>query len=103
MAEWNKESIQVLLATNEKALLRAIVKIFENQTTDEQISETTHHDNGIGFTGCDAHILSSFAKQIQKRGFLSPKQMVIAKRKMPKYWKQIQKLIKEKQSQGATE
>ena len=64
---------------------------------DEQISEDTHYNNGIGFTGCDAPILSSFAKQLLSRGFLTPKQKVYALKKMPKYHKQILVLIKEKE------
>jgi hypothetical protein len=84
--------------TNDKALFRAIIKIYERQTLDEQEAEETSERNGVGFSGCDANILSSFAKQLIVKGYLSPKQITIARKKMPKYWKQIQSLIEEKQS-----
>ena len=47
----------------------ALVRIFENQTDDEQASKETTHCNKIGFTACDARILTSFAQFYQKHGF----------------------------------
>ena len=61
----------------------------QNQTTDEQNSESTIERNGIGFTGPDAEILTSFARQYQRRGCLSPKQMIILRRRIPAYARQI--------------
>jgi hypothetical protein len=43
----------------------------------------------VGFTGADGEFLTSLAKQLQKKGYLSPKQMTFVFKKMPKYWKQI--------------
>jgi hypothetical protein len=78
------------LSTNPIWALKALVRIFqENQTQQEQAAETTVEDNGIGFTGTDGQILSSFARQQLARGSLSPKQMVIVFKKMPKYHKQV--------------
>jgi hypothetical protein len=85
------------IATDNKWLFRAIEVIFSRQTADEQATDTTRHENGIGFNGVDAEIMSSFARQIirWKRGEvkyncpLSPKQLTIAKKKMPKYASQI--------------
>lgn len=94
---WNKESVKNLLHTNETAMMKALVKIYERQTRDEQIQEATTQSNGIGFTGVDAKFLSSLAVQVIRRGTLSPKQKAIAFNKMPKYWKQILELIKEKE------
>ena len=77
------------LSTNPAWAQRAIVKLWERQTADEQAAQTTGHDNGVGFNGTDAFILSSFAEQINKGRTLSPKQLAIAFRKLPKYSKQI--------------
>jgi hypothetical protein len=78
------------LATNPVWAVKALVRIFqENQTSDEQASEATTHDNGIGFTGTDANFLSSLAKAQLKYGKLSDKQMVFVFKKMPKYSKQV--------------
>jgi len=45
---------------------RALVVLFKNQTRDEQSSNTTNKDNGIGFTGADAHSGSLTAKSYIK-------------------------------------
>jgi hypothetical protein len=86
--------IQALLNRNDLAVCRALVVIYERQTDSEKFSETTHDKNDIGFSGVDAEICTSFAKQYQSRGFLSPKQMVIARKKMNKYWKQLAEIAK---------
>ena len=84
-----KEYVRTKLGTDPHWAKNALLKIFEFQTADEQEWETTHDHNGVGFTGIDGEILSSFAKQLQKKNWLSPKQMDILLKKMPKYWKQI--------------
>ena len=87
--KWNKETVQSLLATNDVAVKRAILAIYARQTADEQSSESTFYHNSVGFSGVDGEIMSSFAKQLKSRGFLTEKQMVIARKKMPRYWKQL--------------
>jgi len=72
---------------------KALVKIYERQTIDEQNSQSTKENNGIGFNGLDANILSSFAEQVNKGRNLSVKQMTIVYKKMPRYWKQVASLI----------
>ena len=92
----NKNVIAVIkkkLATNSAWATRSIVKLYELQTADEQVSQTTHNVNGAGFNSTDATILSSFAEQILRGRTLSPKQLVIAYKKLPKYSRQISNLI----------
>jgi hypothetical protein len=70
--------------------LKALVRIYqENQTNDEQVTQQTTHDNGIGFSGCDAQFLSSLAQNYLRYGRLSDKQMSFVFKKMPKYAKQV--------------
>lgn len=95
---WDKSRITTLLLTNDKALHKAIIKIYERQTADEQAYGATLVYNNIGFNGVDAQIMSSFARQLMEKGFLSPKQKAIALKKMPKYWAQIKQLIEEKEA-----
>ena len=87
-----KEFIQKKLSTNKVWATQALLKVYALQTAIEQEQEATRETNNKGFTGVDAEILSSFAKQYQTRGFLSPKQMVYVYKKMPKYWGQIVKI-----------
>lgn len=68
---------------------RAITALYKRQTHDEQVTQDTRHHNDMGFTSADARILSSFAEQIHRGRTLSPKQLAIAYRKLPKYAKQL--------------
>ena len=86
---YNRGKIQDMLVFNDRAVLRAVVAIYKLQTDEEKNAETTKESNGRGFTGVDAPILSSFAKQILQRGTLSHKQLDMARRKMMKYWRQL--------------
>jgi hypothetical protein len=62
---WDKPSIQTLIHSNPKALHRAIIKIYERQTADEQdLDQTIEHnvilckavdDPRIPFTETDRH------------------------------------------------
>ena len=84
--------IRERLILDPDAALEALVAIYSQQTDREQASAATIEDNGVGFTGVDAEILSSFAKQYQVRHRLSPKQLKLVMRKMPKYAGQIRQL-----------
>ncbi len=44
-----------------------LLKLYEQQTDDEQGSGDTHHENGKGFTKADAFILSSIVHNILKQ------------------------------------
>lgn len=81
------------LGSNVQWATRAIVKLYEHQTMDEQISQNTRNVNGVGFNGTDAFILSSFAEQINRGRSLSAKQLAIAYRKLPKYSRQVISMI----------
>lgn len=87
--EQQKEYLRLKLSTDPSWAKAALLRIYGNQTEAEQISEDTKELNGIGFTGPDAQILSSFANQLLTKRFLSDKQMSILMTKIKKYWKQI--------------
>jgi hypothetical protein len=98
------QMIKENLATSDKWVKRAVLVIFEAQTAAEQATETTREENGVGFNGTDAKILSSFAKQIIEfeagksrfNSALSPKQMDLARRKITKYSGQLLKVAQAK-------
>lgn len=98
------ETIKTLLETSNAAVERALQVIYERQTSDEQVIGTTKHVNGMGFSGADAEILSSFACQVNRKvgqhndylgrpaklgETLSPKQMILARKKIAKYARQL--------------
>ena len=84
-----KTFIKDKLRNDAKWTMGALLKIYEFQTEAERNIETTTDWNGVGFTGSDGEILTSFAKGLLKYRTLTERQMAITKNKMPKYWKQI--------------
>lgn len=99
-----KESIQELLETNDKAVGRALSALLTRQTASEQAMEDTIEHNGVGFTGVDGEFFTSLAKQFNRKGFLSPKQITAARKKdkrgvskVGKYWRQLIEIAEEKQ------
>lgn len=46
---WTPERIKRLLTSNDRAVERAIVSLFERQTQDEQARSVTRHTNSRGF------------------------------------------------------
>ena len=92
-----KDSIKEKLLTNDAWLWRGIRAIYSFQTDAEKSSGATVEDNGVGFNGVDAEILTSFAHQLAIRGFLTPKQNVIARKKMTKYAGQLYRIAESKQ------
>lgn len=94
---WDKARLQALLLSNDKAVARAVHLVYKNQTASERAIGATVEDNGVGFTGVDGGILSSYAKFYEKAGFLTVKQIAVARKKIVKYWRQI---LKDMESRG---
>lgn len=86
---WSKEAIQTMLATNDKAVCRALVAIYSRQTEHEKCIGQTKEHNGVGFSAFDAEFLSSLAEQVKTRGTLSPRQLELARKKVKSYWRQL--------------
>ena len=84
-----QEAIKAQITANNNQAVKAMLRIYEYQTVDEQSHECTAENNGVGFAGTDAYILTSFCKQYQKYGRLSDKQMSIVKQKIGKYAGQL--------------
>ncbi len=84
-----KAQIRELLLVNDRAVQRGVVAIYNLQTASEQSDLTTKENNGIGYNGLDAEIMSSFAQRLLKGLALSEKQMVYARKIMLKYSGQL--------------
>jgi hypothetical protein len=97
---WTKETIIDLLAKSDKAVNRAVLAIYEGQTSDEQASETTQHSNGIGFNAYDARRGSYYAEYIGRRGSLSGRHLEIARKMMRKYAGQLASIANAKRPEG---
>ena len=84
-----------LLETNDKAICRALVVLYERQTADEKATKDSRHDNNRGFRPCHAKMGTSMAEFYLKRGFLSPKQIAYWRKRGKEgmrisiYWRQL--------------
>ncbi len=89
--------LREMLASEIRWAIKGLVTIYEYQTASEQECGHTSDHNGVGFTGADGEILSSFAEQVNKNRFKgSPKQLDILFKKMPKYAKQLDSIAQSK-------
>lgn len=68
---WTKERIQHLLNTNDLAVERAIVAIYDRQTQDEKADSRTKHDNSRGFRSNHA-VTGSYYARIILKGWKQP-------------------------------
>ena len=101
---WNRESITKLLLESDKAVERALLVLYANQTAEEQASKSTRHNNGKGFGQFDARIFSSFARWIQAGKHLSPRMLALCRKldkrgnvRIAKYHAQLIAAIAQKQ------
>jgi hypothetical protein len=74
---------------NPAYLEHAITIVHSHQTAQEQTTECTVEQNGTGWNGADAYIMSEFAMWIARGRHLSPKQTALALKKMRKYSRQV--------------
>jgi len=98
---YTKEQIQEKLKSDIRWMERAVLVLFDRQTSDEQLDLDTHHMNGVGFNGMDARYLSWVATYIRKGNHLSGRHIEKVGKKLPKYWKQILDEIEKRESISA--
>jgi hypothetical protein len=77
------------LSTDYVWACRALVKIYEKQTSTERACGSTVEDNGVGFSGAHAEFLSSLAQQHLRGRKLSEKQLKYLYKYIPRYHNQI--------------
>ncbi len=93
MKKWTKDEILERITADDKWLVRGLLAIHARQTEEEKAAETTKEQNGIGFNGVDAQILSDFVNQYHRtNGFLSTRQMALIRKKMIKYAGQLTRI-----------
>lgn len=84
-----KLAIQQAIDSNDRAVYKALLIIYNQQTDSEKAIDSTTDHNAVGFSAFDAEILSSFAKQVQERRSLSIRQLAVARPKIRRYWRQL--------------
>lgn len=86
-----QEAIKKQITYSDEQAIKAMLKVYEYQTEDEQTMATVAEYNGVGFVGTDAEILTSMCNQYLAKGYLSTKQLDIVRKKVGKYAGQITK------------
>lgn len=87
---FSKEVIQEKLMTDSRWVERSLVKLFQRQTMDEQMSKETFTENGRGFNKSDCRYLTYCSQWVLKGNSLSGVHLEKCRKKLVKYWKQIQ-------------
>jgi len=105
---WTKERVIELLNTNDLAVERAVVALFERQTADEKATNDTRHDNTVGFSAAHARTLSFYAKIIlggwkregKNKTYLFPNKMAKARRFVSRYTRQLADIANKKEEEA---
>lgn len=84
-----REFLKSKLSTDKAWAIRAMSRIYDYQTETEKNYHDTIDRNYVGFSGADAKILTSIYDYYKNHGYVSPKQLAIVYKKIPKYWNQI--------------
>lgn len=86
--QW-KMYLKELLKTNDTALFRAIVLVYNNQTEEEKYRGKSIEENSVGFNKVDAKEMGEIAKKIKSGKPLTKAELAKSRNKMQKYWKQL--------------
>ena len=62
---YTRDEINTILKNNDRAVERAMIRLFELQTQGEQKVAHTTHQNDVGFCACDAKAGTRFARWVQ--------------------------------------
>lgn len=90
--DWSVEDIKNLLKTNDTFVIRSLIKLYSYQTLDEKKAGETKDNNGVGFNGADAAVLSQISRDMIKTYIISKGQVNFVRRKIMKYAKQLTRI-----------
>jgi hypothetical protein len=99
MDKTSKEYIANLLVENDRAVERAIVVLYNRQTSDEQVSQVTKESNGVGFRSNHARTGTYYAKWILSGKRLTGKHLVNARQITLHYLRQLSEAAAQKQKE----
>lgn len=91
--EWKKE-LQDLLCRSDKAVVSAMLRIWDLQTNGEKIAGQTLEENGVGFDKVDSSYMKQYIDKYEA-GKLTKEDIVFLRSRMLKYWKQLMQISKE--------
>lgn len=82
---WTKEEICAMLNSSDKAIVRAVIALYNKQTNQEKEENATIVHNSVGFSGGDGMIGTFHGNYIKKYGI----ERGYVREKIIPYWKQL--------------
>ena len=98
---WTVDSVKMLLATNNAAVERAMVVLFERQTSDEKATSDTRHTNSRGFSVAHASKGSYYARWVLSGRHLSGHHLDRARNIAMKYTRQLLEAVEAKAARSS--
>lgn len=89
---WTNDEIKNLLENNDTMVIRSLIQLYNKQEEAEKEMYQTKFDNGVGFNGVDAKILTGIAKFYLQHKRMSPKQISLVRSRIMKYSNQLTKI-----------
>lgn len=87
---WRKK-----IKTNPRWALRAALRIHQQQTREEQVFSATLESNGVGFNSHDSPIICPIVERYLRTGEVTGRGYYQLQKRMPKYVKQLWRLVHE--------
>jgi hypothetical protein len=100
---WNEAKISILLRANDRAVEKAMIAIYDNQTADEKSQSSTKHTNGRGFRANHASKGSYYARWVLSGKRLSGKHLENARIIALQYVRQLNEKANSKSSPDVTQ
>lgn len=85
-----------LIKTNDRALFKAIMLIYDMQTNEEKRTGSSVEENKAGFSKVDAYEMGKIARKIKNGENLTKGELAKSRNKMQKYWKQLMTISKQR-------
>lgn len=86
---WTVEKIRELLKTDDRAVVRALLKLYSLQTEEEKRGKHTDEHNRVGFSQVDSEFLTNLVESYLKYHRLTDRQIAAARRRVLKYAGQL--------------
>ena len=90
--KYTKDDIKQLMATNDLAVFKGFIRIWQLQTADEKATESTQVLNGVGFSGYDGTWMTSIGNNVVKYKQITEGQFKAIKKMMHRYAGQLAKI-----------
>lgn len=91
--DWSKDRVTAILNTSKEMVRQALVGLYRRQNTDGRSCVPRSEHDGSGFNRHDAMELARLAQKVLKGEQLGASEMISARHRLPKYWRQIAGLM----------